>query len=123
VDQYAVVYSDQDAAQRAVARSRDRAQDCQAAFAVHSPDADAEAIISRAPVGVDGFRVRATYAYQDTGYSSDEVSAVLRSGTTVLYLRANETGAPAGMNWETDGLLDPEWSDQLITAAAENLIE
>jgi hypothetical protein len=41
----------------------------------------------------------------------------------VLYLRANEAGAPAGMNWPTDGLLDPEWSDQLITAAAEHLVE
>ena len=121
VDQYAVVYSDQAAAQRAVARSRDRARDCQAAFVVHSPDAQAQAIISAAPGGVDGFRVRAAYAYRDTGYSSDEVSAVLRSGTTVLYLRANETGAPAGMNWPTDGLLDPEWADQLITAAAEHL--
>ena len=89
---------------------------------MHSPAADAEAIISRAPAAVDGFRMRATYAYQDTGYSSDEVSAVLRSGTTVLYLRANETGAPAGMNWPTDCLLDPG-SDQLITAAAEHLVE
>ena len=49
--------------------------------------------------------------------------ASVDGGTTVLYLRANETGAPAGMNWPTDGLLDPEWSDQLITAAAEHLAE
>ncbi|MGB8019691.1 MAG: sensor domain-containing protein [Candidatus Nanopelagicales bacterium] len=123
VDQYAVVYTDEAAAQRAVARSRDRAQDCQAAFAVHSPDADAEAIVSKAPDGVDGFRVHATYAYDDTGYSSDEFSAVLRFGSTVLYLRANEAGSPEGMNWETDGILDPDWSDQLVTAAAAHLTE
>ena len=123
VDQYAVVYTDAAAAQRAVARSRDRAQNCQEAFAVHSPDAQAEALISKAPEGVDGFRVHATYAYQDTGYSSDEVSAVLQFGSTVLYLRANEAGAPQGMNWETDGILDPDWSDQLVTAAAAHLTE
>lgn len=123
VDQYAVVYTDVAAAQRAVARSRDRAQDCQPAFDVHSPDAQAEAIISEAPVGVDGFRLHATYAYEDTGYTSDEVSAVLRFESTVLYLRANETGAPEGMDWETDGILDPEWSDQLVTAAAAHLTE
>jgi hypothetical protein len=123
VDQYAVVYADAAAAQRAVARSRDRAQNCQEAFAVHSPDAQAEAIVSKAPEGVTGFRVHATYAYQDTGYSSDEVSAVLQFGSTVLYLRANEAGAPQGMKWETDGILDPDWSDQLVTAAAAHLTE
>lgn len=123
VDQYAVVYSDEAAAQWALARSRARAEDCAAAFAVHSPGADAEAVVSPAPAGVDGFRVHATYDYPDTGHSSDEVSAVLRSGATVLYLRANETGAPAGLDWDADGTLDPDWSDQLVTAAAEHLAE
>ena len=123
VDQYAVVYTDEAAAQRAVARSQAGAQDCQAAFAVHSPDADAEAIILTAPAAVDGFRVHAIYTYQDTGYTSDEVSAVLRSGATVLYLRANEAGAPEGATWETDGILDPTWSDRLVAAAAEHLVD
>jgi PknH-like extracellular domain len=123
VDQYAVVYTDAAAAQRAVARSRDRAQNCQEAFAVHSPGAQAEAILSAAPEGVTGFRVHATYSYRETGYSSDEVSAVLQFGSTVLYLRANEAGAPEGMNWETDGILDPDWLDQLVTAAAAHLTE
>jgi hypothetical protein len=37
---------------------------------LHSPDAQSEAIVSKASAGVDGFRVHATYAYLDTGYSS-----------------------------------------------------
>ncbi|HSO05088.1 MAG TPA: hypothetical protein VLQ92_11450, partial [Candidatus Limnocylindrales bacterium] len=57
------------------------------------------------------------------GYTSDEVSAVLRSGATVLYLRANEAGAPEGATWETDGILDPTWSDRLVAAAAEHLVD
>ena len=123
VDQYAIVYTDTDAAQRAVSRARALAEDCDAAFAVHAPEADAEATIATAPAIVDGFRVHSTYAYEDTGYSSDEVSAVLRRGPTVLYLRANETGSPAGLGWETDGILDPEWADQLVEAAAEHLAQ
>lgn len=121
VDQYAVVYTDTAAARRAVERSRSWAEDCQTAFAVHAPGANAVATISQAPAGVDGFSVIATYTYRDTGSSSDEISAVLQSGPTVVYLRANESGAPADTGWAVDGLLDPAWSEQLLNAAADQL--
>ncbi|MGB8019744.1 MAG: hypothetical protein WCF04_00785 [Candidatus Nanopelagicales bacterium] len=121
VDQYAIVYTDETTAQEAVTRSRARAEDCEAAFAVHSPGAEAEAVVAGSPSAVDGFRVHATYHYTDTGYTSDEVSAVLRSGRTVLYLRANELGAPDSKDLPSDGILDQAWTDELIEAAAAQL--
>lgn len=121
VDQYVVVYTDEAAAKDAVARSRTWTQDCQTAFAVHAPRAQAEAVISDPPASVDGFRVLATFKDPDTGDTSDEVSAVLRSGRTVLYLRANVLGAPEGEEPPPDSILDPAWSDQLIEAAAAHL--
>lgn len=123
VDQYAVVYVDEAAAQRAVDRARERAQDCDAAFAVHSPDSAAKAEISDPPGSVEGFRVRATYASDESGKSTDEISAVLRHGSTVLYLRANETGSGENAGADVDGALDPTWADQLIESAAAHLAE
>lgn len=121
LDQYVVVYTDEAAAQRAVDRARARTEDCDEAFAVHSPDADAQAAIADVPDAVDGFRVHATYDYD--GATSDEVSAVLRSGRTVLYLRANETGSGENADEEVDGTLDAAWVDQLMDAAAAHLAE
>ena len=87
VDQYAVVYTDAAAAQRAVAHGvRDRAQNCQEAFAVHSPDAQAEAIISKAPEGVTGFRVHSDLRVTRTPATPQMRSAGwLQFGSTVLY--------------------------------------
>lgn len=121
VDQYAVVYTDQTAAEQAVNRSRAWTQDCQKAFKVHSRGAHTQAQMSEAPSSVAGFRVHASYKYPDTGHTSDEVSAVLRSGRIVLYLRANELGAPDSKELPADGLLDPGWTDDLIEAAAAHL--
>lgn len=121
VDQYAVAYLDEAAAERAVTRARASADNCDAAFRVHSPDADANAVVTDAPSEVAGFQVHATYYYKDTKWTGDEVSAVLRAGRTVLYIRANETGSPAGMHWKTDGVLDAAWADQLVKAAAAHL--
>ena len=121
VDQYAVVYTDDTAAQRAVDRARERADNCEKAFEVHSPDATAQSTIAAVPGTVDGFRVHATYASGDTGTTSDETSAVLRTGRTVLYLRANETGSGPNAGEDVDGTLEPAWADQLIETAAEHL--
>ena len=123
VDQYAVVYVDDAGAQRAVDRARKRAENCDDSFAVHSPDARAEASVLAAPDGVDGFRVHATYAADEAGTTSDETSAVLRSGATVLYLRANETGSGENAGLDVDGILDAAWADQLVEAAAAHLAE
>lgn len=119
IDQYVVVYSDDAAAQRAVDRSRARAEDCDAAFAVHSPDAEAEATVSAAPDAVAGFRVHTTYQYPNS--KSDEVSAVLQHGTTVLYIRAAESGSGENSEEDVDGILDPAWADELILAASTHL--
>ena len=123
VDQYTVVYVDEAAAERAVDRARQRAEACDESFAVHSPDSGAEAQISAAPNGVEGFRVLATYASGDAGATSDEISAVLRHGPTVLYIRANETGSGENADEDVDGLLDPTWADELIEVAAAHLAE
>jgi hypothetical protein len=123
VDQYAVVYTDDAAADAAVERARGQAEDCDASFAVHSPDSDAQAEVSAAPGAVEGFRVHATYASDGSDATSDETSAVLRSGRTVLYIRANETGSGQNAEEDVDGTLDPAWSDQLVEAAANHLAE
>lgn len=115
VDQYAVVYRDEAAAERAVTRSRGRADNCDAAFRVHSPNAKARATVTAAPPAVTGFRVHATYEDKTTGHDSDEVSAVMRAGLTVLYLRTNESSTPG------NSLLDEAWADSLIKAAAAHL--
>lgn len=115
VDQYAVVYLDEAAAERAVTRSRERADNCDAAFRVHSPSAKAQATVTEAPAAVSGFRVHATYEDKTTGHDSDEVSAVLRAGLTVLYLRTNESSTPG------NSVLDEAWADSLIKAAAAHL--
>jgi hypothetical protein len=121
VDQYAVVYVDDAAAQRALERARARAENCDESFAIHSPDARAEATISPAPDGVDGFRVHATYSAGDGGMMSDEASAALRSGPTVLYLRVNETGSGENAGLDVDGILETVWVDELMEAAAAHL--
>ena len=121
VDQYSVVYVDEDAARRAQDRARERAESCDKAFAVHSPDAASAATISPERGAVDGFRVHTTYTLAESGTTTDEMSAVLRRGATVLYIRANETGSGANAGEEVDGELDPTWAEQLIDAAAAHL--
>jgi hypothetical protein len=121
VDQYAVVYADDAAAQRALDRARQQVADCDESFAIHSPDSRAEATLTEAPDGVDGFRVHATYSAADGTTTSDEASAVVRWGRTVLYLRANETGSGGNADEEVDGTLEPSWVDELMQAAAAHV--
>ena len=121
VDQYAVVYIDEAAAQDAVSRARELAESCEESFAVHSPDGNAQATSTPVPGTVDGFQVHATYDASGAATTSDETSAVLRSGRVVLFLRAAETGSGPNSDQEVDGILDPEWTRQLISAAAANL--
>ena len=104
-----------------VDRSRQRADDCDKAFAVHAPDAEAAATVSAVPDIVEGFRVHATFEYPQS--TSDEVSAVLRKGNVILYLRASETGSGENVEEEVDGILDPAWADELVQAAAEHLAD
>ena len=53
------------------------------------------------------------------------ISTVMRSGTTVHYLRFNEMSATESAPGETtpnpDTMLDPTYVDALITAAAASL--
>lgn len=121
VDQYAVVYLNDAAARSAEVRARELADDCERSFAVHSPGANAQATIAPAPGTIDGFQVRATYTAGNASRISDEASAVLRSGRVVLFLRTSETGSGPNAGQKVDGILDPEWTDQLISAAAANL--
>jgi hypothetical protein len=122
VDQYAVVYVNEATAQDAVDRARELANGCDEAFAVHSPDSNAQATITPAPGTADAFQVHATYDAGGPATTSDETSAVLRSGRVVLFLRAAETGSGPNADQEVDGTLDPEWARQLIVAAAANLV-
>ncbi len=123
VDQYAVVYINDAAARSAVGRARELADGCDEAFAVHSPDSNGQATITPVAGTVDGFQVHATYADSGRTTTSDETSAVLRSGRVVLFLRATETGSGPNAAEKVDGILDPGWTDLLIAAAAANLAE
>ncbi len=122
VDQMVVVYEDDAAAAAAVQRHRALAQDCQAALQarVTSDSLGAQATVVDPPAGVDGYRVQVDFSYP--AGPSDEASSVLRSGPVVAFTRTNETGAPTGSGWEADGVLDPGWVDELMTAAAARVV-
>jgi hypothetical protein len=126
VDQYAIVYEDEASAQAAVARAQAQVDMCTDAI-TGNPEyvGDPPAIeVGTVPSSVDGLRVRALFTY-DTGKSNDMVSTVLRSGTTVHYMRFNEMSATESAPGETeqnpDTMLDPTYIDTLIAEAAANL--
>lgn len=121
VDQYAVVYQDEAAAEAAVDRARDQAEMCTDAITgnpeyVGDPP---EVEIGTVPSSVDGIRVMATFTHE--GKPSDTVSTVMRSGTTVHYLRANEMSTvetePGKSEPNPDPMLDPAYVDALVAAA------
>ena len=115
IDQYAIVYSDEAAAQAALDRAR--ALDCDAAIATWAaPGQDWSVETGTVPADVDGFRLTATFTHDKGASRSDEVSTVMRSGDTIHYMRFNESGAGSH-----DGLLDEAYVDQLIDAAAASL--
>lgn len=126
VDQYAVVYLDEASAQAAVARARDQSAMCTDAI-TGDPEyvGDPPAVeIGSVPSSVEGLRVRAVFT-RDTGKSDDMVSTVMRSGSTVHYLRFNEMSAtepePGRTEPNPDTMLDPAYVDALIAAAAASL--
>ena len=124
VDQYAIEYQDAAAAMAALARAREQAEQSCTDAITGNPEyvGDPPAIqIGAVPAPVDGLRVTATFT-PDRGAPTDMVSTVMRSGTTVQYLRVNETSAvetgPGQSEPNPDPRLDPGYVDSLIAAAA-----
>lgn len=123
VDQYAIVYQDEPAARDAVTRARSQAEMCADAITgnpeyVGDPP---EIVVAEVPAPVDGVRVWATFT-RDDGDTSDMVSAVMRSGATVLYVRANEMSAYETESGDdelnSDQMFDADYVDTLLAAAA-----
>lgn len=126
LDQYAIVYADDDAARAAVSRARAKADDC-AALYEDNPDFfgdPPETTLGAVPDGVDGFRVRALFTHDQAASRSEAISTVMRSGDTVHYMRFAPSGyeTPSGEEVPSPaGLMDPQWTEQVIAAAAQNL--
>jgi len=121
LDQYAIVYADEAAAQAAVDRARAQADDC-AALYEENPDHlgdPPQTTIGEVPNSVEGFRVRAVFRSEE-----DAVSTVMRVADTVHYMRFSPSGYETESGDEVadaGGMLDPEWTEQVIEAAAGNL--
>jgi hypothetical protein len=127
LDQYAIVYLDQAAAQSAVARARAQAESCEQGF-MANPEFVGEpptTTIGDVPESVEGFRVTAVFSY-DSAPPQDAVSTVMRAGDTVHYMRFTELPAwesePGTSEENPDTMLDPAWAEALIDAAAANLV-
>ena len=125
VDQYAIEYQDEAAAQAAVARARDQADRMCTDAITGNPEYvgdPPEVQVSALADPVDGVLVTATFT---NGTPSDMVGTVLRSGTTVLYVRANEMSAiepsPGQTEPNPDPMLDPAYVDSLVAAATTAL--
>ena len=117
IDQYAIVYVDQAAAEAAVDRARDL--DCEGAIRTWAvPGMTWTVETGVVPDPVEGFRLTATFTYDEGASTQDEVSTVMRSGRTVHYMRFNESSGGG-----RDGLLDPPYAEQLVEAAAANLTQ
>jgi hypothetical protein len=110
VDQYAIVYQDQVAAEAAGARAQDKAKVCADAFTSNPEYGGGPPVIETGvvPSSVDGVKVTATFSHE--GAPSNMVSSVMGSGATVQYVR-----------FTTGGMLDPAYIDSLIAAAAAAL--
>ena len=117
IDQYAIVYVDEAAAEVTVDRARDL--DCEGAIRTWAvPGMTWTVETGVVPDSVEGFRLTATFTYDEGASTQDEVSTVMRSGRTVHYMRFNESGGGG-----RDGLLDPPYAEQLVEAAAANLTQ
>jgi hypothetical protein len=131
VDQYAIVYVDEAAAQAAVTRARAWVEDCETwVDSWADPDLEYEVETGEVPSGVEGLTAALTLA-RDT--SENQVSSVMRSGAVVHYLRAEEmprveVGQPSpGATGDTpmvdtDGMLDDAYVQQLFEAAAASVV-
>jgi len=123
LDQYAIVYTDEASAQAAVTRARAQVDDC-ATLYEENPDYfgdPPETTIGEVPSSVEGFRVRAVFRAED-----DAVSTVMRVDDTVHYMRFSPSGYETESADEVPnpgGMLDPQWTEQVIEAAAGNLAQ
>lgn len=128
LDQYAIVYTDEAAASAAVTRAQAQADDCAALYKENNDyiGDPPKTTLGEVPSSVQGFRVRSVFT-SDQGTSQwDAVSTVMRVGDTVHYMRFSPSGYETESGDEVEnpgGMLDPEWTEQVIEAAAENLAE
>jgi hypothetical protein len=126
LDQYAIVYADEAAAQAAVDRARARADECAGTYTAN-PDSfgpPPETQVGPVPESVAGFRVRALFTNDQGASQSDSVSTVMRVGDTVHYMRCSPSGyetATGGDAPNPEQTLDPQWTEQVIQAAADHL--
>lgn len=127
LDQYAIAYVDEAAAQAAVTRAQAQAAACDGAFTAN-PEFVGEpptTTIGEVPDTVAGFRVTALFSY-DSAPPQDAVSTVMRAGDTVHYMRFKELPAwesePGESEENPDTMLDPAWTEAVIDAAAANLV-
>lgn len=121
LDQYAIVYADEAAAQAAVARAQAKFDDCATVYEENSDyfGDPPEVTLGEVPGSVDGFRVRGLFRSE-----RESISTVMRVGDTVHYMRFSPAGYIDESGDEVpdpNGLLNPEWTEQVITAAADNL--
>jgi hypothetical protein len=126
VDQYAITYVDQASASAAVARARAQAESCADSFTNNAEYVGEPPQVEVGATPLDGVRVRLLFR-AGTDEASDEVSTVMRSGPTVHYLRVEELsviepeqGQPE-YNPDQDGMVDPEYVEEMIAAAVASL--
>lgn len=128
LDQYAIVYADEAAAQAAVTRARAKVDECAALYEA-SPDYfgdPPDVTLGEVPSSVDGFRVRGVFTHDQGASQSEAVSTVMLVGDTVHYARFAPSGYQTDSGGEVanpGGMLDAAWTEQIITMAAENLGE
>lgn len=115
IDQYAIVYTDEPAAQAAVDRAK--GLDCDAAIKAWAQEGLEWTVETGAvPTSVSGFRTTGTFTIPREESTHDTVSTVMRAGSTVHYMRVSESSGGG-----RDGLVDQDYVEQLIGAAADNL--
>ncbi|MCU0283591.1 MAG: hypothetical protein MUD13_06785 [Candidatus Nanopelagicales bacterium] len=120
MDQYAIVYAGEAAAQAAVSRAQAQADRCAALYeeAPEYAGDPPETTIGEVPGSVDGFRVDAMFGPRQA------LSTVMRMGDTVHFMRLASSGYETESGDEVEdpgGMLDAAWTEQVIGAAAEHL--
>ena len=128
LDQYAIVYADEGAARAAVTRAQAQADNCAALYEENSDYFGDPPKTTRGevPSSVQGFRVRSVFTSDQGASQQDAISTVMRVGDAVHYMRFSPSGYETESGDEVPnpgGMLDPEWTEQVIEAAAENLAE
>lgn len=126
VDQYAITYVDEESAAAAVDRARAQAESCADSYANSAEYVGEPPQVEVATTPLDGVRVRLLFR-AGTDEASDEVSTVMRSGTTVHFMRVEELAVlepeqgQAERNPDFDGMVDPDHVEELVAAAVASL--